>query len=156
VVPVPLLVFGAAAATLVGRAVVGQVRLRRSGYRPCRSAPVADGAYRFTPESSTFHGAGAHPPVQLSGPRTVKLQLDSACVHLYGTGGLIDVWIPRDRITGVMPVRMTANTAVRFLSASGDFDGAPPGVVAGTRLAGHRSVEVTVNSPEPLPAGPVS
>jgi hypothetical protein len=124
VIPVPLLVFGAAAAALVGRAVVGQVRLRRSGYRPWRTAPVAGDDHQFMPDSSsTFHGAGVHPPVQLSGPRAVKLQLDRAWVHLYGTGGLINVWIPRDRITGVMPVRMTTNTAIRFLSASGDFDG---------------------------------
>jgi hypothetical protein len=105
-------------------AVVGQVRPRRSGYRPWRIAPVVGGGHQFLSDSSsTFHGAGAQPPVQLSGPRTVRLQLDSIWVRLYGTGGLIDVWIPRERITEVRSVRLMTSTAVRFLSTSGDFDG---------------------------------
>lgn len=123
-IPVPILVFGAAAAALVAKAVIGQVRLRRSGYRPWRTAPLVGGSHRFSPDtSSTFHGAGAHPPVRLSGPRTVRLQLHSAWVHLYGTGGLIDVWIPRERITDVRTVPLIPGTAVRFGSTSGDFDG---------------------------------
>jgi hypothetical protein len=117
-------VFGVAFAGLVGKALIGQLRLRRSGYRPWRTAPLLGGSDQFLPEaSSTFHGAGAHPPVQLSGPGTVRLQLDPAWVHLYGTGGLIDVWIPRERITEVKTIPMTTSTAVHFGSASGDFDG---------------------------------
>lgn len=112
------------AAALAGKALIGQVRLRRSGYRPWRTAPLLGGSHVFLPDSSsTFHGAGVRPPVQLSGPGTVRLQLDPAWVHLYGTGGLIDVWIPREGITEVKTVPMTTSTAVRFGSSSGDFDG---------------------------------
>jgi hypothetical protein len=124
VIPIPLLVVGAAAAALAGTTVTGEIRLRRTGYRPWRTAPLVGGDHQFAPDSSsTFRGAGAHPPVRLSGPGTVRLQLDSGWAHLRGTGGMIDVWIPRERITEVRLVRLPTSTALRFLSPSGDYDG---------------------------------
>jgi len=123
-IPVPLLIFGVAAVALASTAAVDRLRLRRSGYQPWRRAPIFGVGYQFSPDSSsTFRAAGAHPPLKLSLPRLVRLQFDHAWAHLYGIGGLIDVWIPRDQIIEVRSVRLSTCTAVRFLSTSGDFDG---------------------------------
>lgn len=51
------------------------------------------------------------------------MTLDAASAHLHGTGGLIDVWTPREHVTGIMTVRLTGATAVRILSADGQYDG---------------------------------
>jgi hypothetical protein len=118
-----IVVFGAVAVALIGRGVFDHVRLRRSGYRPWRSAPLAGGSHRFlTGASATFRGAGAAFPVKLSGP-SVVMTLDTDWAHLHGTGGLIDVWIPREQVTGIKTVRLTGATAVRFVSAGGEYDG---------------------------------
>lgn len=118
------LLFGALAAAALGGGVIDQVRLRRSGYRPWRTPPMAGGGgHRFLPgSSSTFRGGAASPPVKLSGP-SVVLTVDAGWAHLRGTGGMIDVWIPRDRVTEIRVVRLTTGTAVRFLSVAGDYDG---------------------------------
>lgn len=128
-----LLVPAVFAAALAVAAVIDWRRLRRSGYQPFRTAPLLGGHHEFAPGgSATFLGGGAHPPVKLSGP-TVRLTVDATWAHLHGTGGMLDVWIPRDRITGVKTTKLTTTTAVRFLAAAGDLDG----VLFHTRRSGR-------------------
>jgi hypothetical protein len=121
---VPLIVVWVmTAAALLAAAVVDQVRLRRNGYRRWCNAPVIGGDHLFDRDASaSFRGGGAHASVMLSGP-IVVLDADPEWIHLYGTGGMMEVWISRSRITGIKLIRLTTATAVRFIGAEGEYDG---------------------------------
>ena len=98
-------------------------RLRRSGYRPWRIAPpLTGGGHVFAAESSAaFRGGATHLPASVSWPGG-RLEVDAAWAHV-SAAGLIDVWIPRERVTAVTPVRTSVATTLRFVAPGGDFDG---------------------------------
>jgi hypothetical protein len=109
--------------SVLARALIPWWRLRRFGYRPFWTAPLAGSGHHFDPgRSASFRGGGANAPMLLSVP-LVRLEVDPMWAHLTASRERIDVWIPQTAISEVQTVGMFGTTAFRFASPTGDFDG---------------------------------
>lgn len=109
--------------SLILRAVFSAKRRKAAGYQRRQPDPVFTTNHQFDPDNSpSFRGGAVNHSINATMP-LVSLTLDEQWAHLYGTGGIIDVWIPRDHVESVVSYRTPPHSAIRFQNADGAFDG---------------------------------